>query len=484
MRCLALGLAWKKRGGQVIVCGYIESQTLKSRIAADGFEIIEPAVGVEATVRSLGEYNLKTNWIVLDGYHFGPEWQEILDDAGYSVLRIDDIAPIPYPGVKVILAPNSDPSHLNYPGQYDALLLLGPRYRLLRPEFLDHLRPSRSNKVGFVVLVNFGGSDTRNITLSVLLALDGVLGQHDKVIAVLGPLNQNQRSIEHSLTAVSYRHQLLHDVEDMVSVFDQADLAIGAVGGTAWEMAAAGLPAVLIPLTENQVPGAEYLDREGSAIYLSYQNGLEDGKLAATVKKLMNSPAFLAAMSSAGPKVCDGKGPERVCKILSVLSDRNDGATMLVRRALEEDIVQIYRLANDPVVRQNSFSSAPIPFRDHATWYANRLASRDTIFYVLDLEGVITALVRYDRKEDEFEVDVAVHKAFRGNRLGSKILRETVEVLTKASSVTGVKAIVFEENTASRRCFLRAGFQEIDRSLIKGKACLTYRFDIKRGASH
>ena len=474
MRCLVLALAWKRQGGSVVFCSHIESQALKSRIIADGFEIIKPGAGVDATIQLLRERCLKANWIVLDGYHFGPEWQEILASAGYSVLCVDDGALMPRYSAKVVLAPDPAARPAKYPVRSDTVILAGPRYRLLHSRLTAYPRPIRRDGAGFVVLVTFGGADTGNATCSVLLALDGALSRADTVIVVLGPLNQHRMSIEQTLSEVSYRHELLHDVKDMAPVFERANLAVTAVGGTAWEMAAAGLPAILIPVARNQETGAEYLDREGAAINLKGQHALQDGELASTVKKLMQSPERLAAMSSAGPKVCDGKGPERVCAIVNAISGKSASRELDLRRASVEDMEHVFRLANDPVVRNYSFSPAPISLEDHATWYANRLASLDTIFYVLDLEGVIAALVRYDRNGNEAEIDVAVHPAFRGKGLCSRVLIETAEAAIESLSVARLKAVVFEENTASRRCFMKAGFSETGQILVKGTVCVTY----------
>jgi RimJ/RimL family protein N-acetyltransferase len=106
------------------------------------------------------------------------------------------------------------------------------------------------------------------------------------------------------------------------------------------------------------------------------------------------------------------------------------------------------------------------------------LASLDTIFYVLDLEGVIAALVRYDRNGNEAEIDVAVHPAFRGKGLCSKILRDTARIAIEALSIERLRAVVDEGNSASRRCFIKAGFSEIGQILVRGKTYLMYEWGI------
>lgn len=484
MRCLALAFSWKKHGGRVMFCGYIQSKTLQTRLTTNGFEIIEPEAGVDATLRLLKDHGLKRGWIVLDGYHFGYDWQDSLTSAGYSVLCIDDGALMPRYSVRVILATDPSAKPLHYPVSSDTIILAGANYRLLQPEFAALRRQKRRTGPNLVVLVTFGGADTSNATRSVLLALDAVLDKTDKVIVVLGSLNVHRQNIEEILAQVSYRHELLQDVQNMAKIFERADLAVGAGGGTAWEMAAAGLPAVLVPVALNQEIGAEYLDRKGAAIHLKGSLALQSARLTSTINELKESPERLAAMSSIGPMISDGKGADRVCAIMRSLDDRTKITNGFLRPATEEDVGHIFRLANDPVLRSYSFSPEPICFDDHIAWFTNKLASQDTVFYVLDLNGVIAASVRYDRSGGDAEVDLAVHSAFRGKGVGTKILLETVETAIETLSVGGVKAVVFAENTASCRCFLKAGFSETDRILVKGRACLTYRFNSRSRVKH
>ncbi len=40
----------------------------------------------------------------------------------------------------------------------------------------------------------------------------------------------------------------------------------------------------------------------------------------------------------------------------------------------------VYELANDSVVRQNSFNSNEIKYDDHIKWYLNKINNKDCIF--------------------------------------------------------------------------------------------------------
>src|SRR5688572_2257873 len=74
------------------------------------------------------------------------------------------------------------------------------------------------------------------------------------------------------------------------------------------------------------------------------------------------------------------------------------GVTLTVRRVTASDAEMLWEWRNDALVRQNSFTSEPIGWTDHQCWLADRLASKDTVIYVLE-DGVgPVAQVRYERR--------------------------------------------------------------------------------------
>lgn len=422
----------------------------------------------------LHDQGLARCWVVLDGYHFGPEWQIELVTAGYLVAVMDDGARLASYAAQVIVAPEQDAQASAYAASPSTLILTGPIFRLLRPGFAQLARSARETTDGAVVLLSFGGADSANATRSVVLALDQVLRPGDKALVVLGPANRHGASVKQALDGVGYRYELHQDVDDMASLYARADLAVSAAGGAAWEMAVSGLPAVLMPVADNQKAGMAFLTRAGAAVGLAGPEALVTEDFAALVKGLLESPSQLAAMSTRGREVCDGNGAMRVCQILAFLAGEQLGGEIVLRLAEPGDMEQILRLANDPLVRQNSFSQQPISLAQHVTWYAERLASSRTAFFVLDLAGVVAALARFDMIGDTAEIDVAVHPAFRGRGLGARILRESAVRAVARLGVSDMRAVVFEGNVESRRCFVRAGFQEAGFDTVKGKSCVLF----------
>lgn len=476
MRCLALAHAWAGHGGRVLFCGRVESPSLQKRLLAEGFNMVEPGPQPGDTVTLLTERGLAGCWVCLDGYHFGPQWQEELGAAGFKIVCVDDGAKLPHYVAHVILSPEHDASLMVYNAPSLSVILAGPRYRLLRRCFTESHRLRLGTGERTVVLVTFGGADERNATRAALSGLDAALGKNDMVLVILGPLNPHRVSVEQALAEVSYGHELYQNVVDMAALYERADLAVSAAGGSAWEMAAVGLPTVLVPVASNQLPGANYLVRFGAAVLTSGPEFLETPDFPALVRGVLDNQERLTALSASGPQICDGLGSQRVCRVLAALSgdEGTDRPDYVVRLANQGDMEQVFRLANEPVVRANSFSPEPINLTEHSRWFAAKLASPETIFFVMDFEGVVAALVRYDRFGDIAEIDLAVHPAFRGRGLGTKLLRASAQNAMVRLGVKQLRAVVLEENLVSRRCFKRADFCEAAQEQVMGKSCAVF----------
>ena len=79
-----------------------------------------------------------------------------------------------------------------------------------------------------------------------------------------------------------------------------ADLAVSRAGGTVWELAAAGTPAILVPYphatADHQTLNARHFERGGGAIVVP---DAELGRIPALVAELLADPARLASMRDA-----------------------------------------------------------------------------------------------------------------------------------------------------------------------------------------
>ncbi|HEV2902558.1 MAG TPA: UDP-N-acetylglucosamine--N-acetylmuramyl-(pentapeptide) pyrophosphoryl-undecaprenol N-acetylglucosamine transferase [Gaiellaceae bacterium] len=95
-------------------------------------------------------------------------------------------------------------------------------------------------------------------------------------------------------------YHLLPMVEDFGAALSAVDLALARSGGTVWELAAAGLPAVLVPYphatADHQAKNARYFERGGGAVVVP-EARLDEAR--AVVESLVTDDARLRQMSDA-----------------------------------------------------------------------------------------------------------------------------------------------------------------------------------------
>lgn len=245
--------------------------------------------------------------VFTDGYHFTPPYLRALREATPTVGVMTDFPSGEFP-VPVIV--NQNPTHHQaYDHPLGASLLIGPRYALVRDEFVPHRRrhggPMRR------VLLTLGGSDVSGVGALLARRVQELQPQLE-VIIVLGPA---AGGVEVK------RVEVVRDPPDLPQIFAAADLAITAAGSTTWELLFLGLPTVMIQVADNQGAVGPGVHRAGAGIFLG---GVEDAleQLPLGLEKLMD-PRQRTRLSAAALHLVDGHGSDR---ILDVLGDRSSVA--------------------------------------------------------------------------------------------------------------------------------------------------------------
>src|SRR5579863_3826253 len=241
MRCLAIAQAWQDSGGDVVYVMAESTDAVDLRLQAEGMAQLhlEGAPGSMADVRGLVENarSVLADWVVLDGYHFGEEYQRSLRTSGLRVLTIDDRNTCVHScadivlNPDVVLEPDVSPSSEQKKRESGAELLSGPKYALLRREFLSgNFVPRPGSDDRLRLLVTMGGSDPENISLRVIEALHE-LEPHELEIAVLvGGSNPHFESLEKMTKKFDRGLKLVKDPDDVPQWMAWADVAVTVAG--------------------------------------------------------------------------------------------------------------------------------------------------------------------------------------------------------------------------------------------------------------
>jgi UDP-2,4-diacetamido-2,4,6-trideoxy-beta-L-altropyranose hydrolase len=324
MRSLALAQECVARGWGVMFRCQTDSPWIRKRLAGGGVGFVEAAPGgtvedLAGTRAAVSEF--RADWVVTDGYAYAPAYLEALGRAGARVLLIDDYGHLPDYPVSMLVNQNIGAERIVYRLAPTAAALLGPRYALLRREFVGWTG-RRRNLGGTVrhLLVTLGGADPDNVTLKVLQALRRVTAD-DLVVRVLaGPANPHRESLEKDAGAIGKRVELLTDVHDMPACMDWAELAISAAGSTCWELCFMGLTAILIVLADNQVGVAEGLAAAGAIINGGGHSEITAASLAAGIDRVLCDEGLRRSCSVRGRALVDGRGAARVADAMERLA--------------------------------------------------------------------------------------------------------------------------------------------------------------------
>ena len=473
MRCLALAQVWQDAGGTVMAVMAEATPAIEERLGREAIDVTRLAAtpGTEDdALRTAGlAKDLRTAWVVIDGYRFDSTYQAAIKSSGLRVLLVDDDGRADHYSADLVLNQNVHAAE-NFYGRRSSYtrLLLGPRYAMLRREFGSWRSWRREiPAAGHRILITMGGSDPDNFTLRVLEALPLVEGESLEVVVVIGGSNPHGGVLEQAAARCAIR--LVKNAMNMPELMAWADVAVSGAGTTCWEMCLLGLPAVVVDLAKNQFPVAQRLDELGVACHIGSSHDCSAEKIASELRGLLASSETRSRMCTRGRELVDGRGASRVCAAMLKGGIR-------VRRARESDSRLLWEWANEPGVRASSFSQEAIGWEEHLAWFQAKLADKDCMILIGEVSDADPmGQVRINQMPNrEAEIHLSVARDFRGAGYGSLLLETALQEVFDSCRITKVHALVRPENLASARAFERAGFLRLGEIQVKGNPALHY----------
>jgi UDP-N-acetylglucosamine--N-acetylmuramyl-(pentapeptide) pyrophosphoryl-undecaprenol N-acetylglucosamine transferase len=165
------------------------------------------------------------------------------------------------------------------------------------------------------VLLVFGGSLGARLLNDLAVSAWGEDGP--AVVHLCG--ERDYASLRHCVSRPGY--VLLPFLDEIGFAYGAADVAVARAGGSVWELAAAGLPAVLVPgefaTGDHQRKNADWFARAGGAVVVSES---EVERVPETVVALLADPERLAAMSAAMRAAAKPDAAERIADELVELA--------------------------------------------------------------------------------------------------------------------------------------------------------------------
>ncbi len=216
------------------------------------------------------------------------------------------------------MLPMPEGERLDWSG-FSGRRLAGWQWAIVGPQFLQH-RP-RPDHDGTVVLVTMGGSDPAGLTLKAIKALD-LLNEDFTTWVVLGPGFAQCRELEDCLAGTKRQYRLLKDVGNMAEIMAQVDFAVASFGGTAYELAVLGVPALYLCLSQDHAQSASAFVEAGMASSLGVHTQVSEAALASAVSDLLGDKTTRKRMTQRARQRLDGLGARRIAREIVTQAQR------------------------------------------------------------------------------------------------------------------------------------------------------------------
>ncbi|MGF6125677.1 UDP-2,4-diacetamido-2,4,6-trideoxy-beta-L-altropyranose hydrolase [Pseudomonas frederiksbergensis] len=467
-RLLPLARTLRKQGVHVaFACRELPGHRLDS-LAAEGFETfalpdrypdedpqqaIESMLPWQADIAALSlalENQASFDWVLVDHYGLDHHWQTAARRWAPRIAAVDDLATRTY-SVDLLLNQNLSGTAEAYAGLIGAecRTLFGPRFAMLRDEFCCPaiaIKP-RARRV----LVNFGGFD---VAMQTHHAMQALTDFHElEVDFVAGADNPAWEAMQ--ALATDRPNWRLHSfVSDFYRLMADADLFIGAGGGTSWERAALGLPTLCIAVSNNQQANGEVMATSGAHVFLGAREQVSIEQLRQAIGFVAGNQGLRQSMAEQSRQLVDGRGAQRVSAALV-------GAMLPMREATLDDARLLFEGRNAEAVRRGSLDSRVIDWPSHQAWLAASLDNEQRLLLIAEAgDGPVGAL-RYDLHGLSAEVSIYLFEGRFGLGWGRALLArgETV-VRARWPQLQSITAQVLPANQPSLNLFREAGFTQ------------------------
>ncbi|RCW77355.1 UDP-2,4-diacetamido-2,4,6-trideoxy-beta-L-altropyranose hydrolase [Saliterribacillus persicus] len=339
MRCLTLAEELKKNNHNVTFISRLHKGNLNHLITQKGFQVfnlkeapnnnivnetpkhaawlsVTQEQDANETRHLLASSGIQFDWVIIDHYAIDITWQKEIRTIIPNIMVIDDLADRAH-NCDLLLDQNY---YLNANSRYTNLvpsncrLLLGPKYALLRDEFINLHNTQKKKNNNPTALIFYGGSDPTNETLKAINAIkDKKIDAH----VVVGPSNPNKEEIERSCKQQNITFH--YNINYMAKLMHEVDFSICAGGSTTWERYCLGTPAIVTAVAYNQIELCE----NASLLAIDYYLGQYDTITQATIQNeidLLLQRDNLSDLSEKAKKQVDGKGKQRVIELLKTLN--------------------------------------------------------------------------------------------------------------------------------------------------------------------
>lgn len=322
-RCVTLGEYLRAHGAEVQFATRLLPGHITHFIEEKGFivHLLDYAtntweIDAQLTKALLEKAPKKFDWLIVDHYLLDYRWEEIFFNLGIKVLVIDDLVDKKHHchyllNQTVNIQADVYRQWLNS----QANLLLGEKYILLRPEFVQAKEKVKTLDTfsQATLHVFFGGSDVNNYCYQFSeLLLQNFPTLKLKVVTGSAPKNNWE------LLTKKYNDQIYvySQVKNMAENMLDCALALGAPGMATWERASLGLVGIYLATNANQIKILEQLADEQFCYFLGQAESIKKEEFLKQFSEIIHNENALFKIREMGLKKIDAKGGVRVSQLI------------------------------------------------------------------------------------------------------------------------------------------------------------------------
>ena len=320
-RCLILAEIFKKRKIKVhFICKNLKGNlTNKIKFRGYNLHLIKNVKNSNYedylnTKKILEKFKNETCNLVIDNYRWDEKYEQKIRFLVEKIIVIDDLANRKH-DCDLIIDQNL---YSKFERRYDNLVpknchkLLGPKYVLLRKEFLTSKKKTQINSTN-KIFVSFGGQDISNQTVKVLAAIKKSKLNYKKINFLVNKSNTNLKDLK-KISKNMKGVVISTNEKKLVKLIQKSDLCVGAAGSMTWERAYLGIPSIVSILSENQLGIANTMGKKKCIYNMGWSKNVKISDYQKIFDQLKINE--LNSMSQRNKKVIDGKGTSRINKII------------------------------------------------------------------------------------------------------------------------------------------------------------------------
>jgi spore coat polysaccharide biosynthesis protein SpsF len=176
--------------------------------------------------------------------------------------------------------------------------------------------PAPRNAARPTLVVSMGGSDPLDLTRLAARGLAKITAPF-RARFIIGPGFRGAPALSREIEAMNPGFEVVQGLDDLGSEFVAADLALISFGVTAYELAAMGVPALYLAISDDHALSASSFEKAGMGAVLGLGRVLRPDDVARGIWKLLLDPDRRRDMRAAGLTTVDGRAGERIAADLA-----------------------------------------------------------------------------------------------------------------------------------------------------------------------